>query len=174
VAEDHAGRAFEAFIEATVGSPNIAAMSRRRWNITRPLARGLRIERTSCFAEQRIKAGARSRAAEATEVTGAEKSGAPAVHPTDASMPGPACLLHPHERNRMKRTVIAAAVIAAATAGIATAQQGPKPEDEIRYRQSVMNVVGRAMGPMGAMAQGKAPFTRRRAEERALIDSLLA
>jgi len=74
----------------------------------------------------------------------------------------------------MKRTVIAAAVIAAATAGIATAQQGPKPEDEIRYRQSVMNVVGRAMGPMGAMAQGKAPFNAAVVQKNAaLIDSLM-
>lgn len=46
----------------------------------------------------------------------------------------------------------------AAAVSIPAPAQTPKPEDEIRYRQSVLNVVGRAMGPMGAMAQGRAPF----------------
>lgn len=71
------------------------------------------------------------------------------------------------------RTALAAAILAAASAGIASAQT-PKPEDEIRYRQSVLNVVGRAMGPMGAMAQGKAPFNAALVQKNsALIDTLL-
>jgi cytochrome c556 len=75
----------------------------------------------------------------------------------------------------MNRIAIAAAVLAAASTGIAFAQQGPKPEDEIRYRQSVMNVIGRAMGPMGAMAQGKAPFNAAVAQKNsALVESLIA
>ena len=75
----------------------------------------------------------------------------------------------------MNRIAIAAAALAAASAGIAFAQQGPKPEDEIRYRQSVMNVIGRAMGPMGAMAQGKAPFNAAVAQKNsALVESLIA
>jgi cytochrome c556 len=75
----------------------------------------------------------------------------------------------------MNRIAIAAAALAAASAGIAFAQQGPKPEDEIRYRQSVMNVMGRAMGPMGAMAQGKAPFNAAVVQKNsALVDSLIA
>ncbi|HEX5628922.1 MAG TPA: cytochrome c, partial [Usitatibacteraceae bacterium] len=54
------------------------------------------------------------------------------------------------------------------------AQQGPKPESEIRYRQSVMNVTGRAMGPMGAMAQGKAPFNAALAQKNsALVETML-
>lgn len=70
------------------------------------------------------------------------------------------------------RIALAAAVVA--TIGTASAQQGPKPEDEIRYRQSVMNVIGRAMGPMGAMAQGKAPFNAAVAQKNsALVDTLL-
>jgi cytochrome c556 len=74
----------------------------------------------------------------------------------------------------MNRIAIAAAALAAASAGIAFAQQGPKPEDEIRYRQSVMNVMGRAMGPMGAMAQGKAPFNAAVAQKNsALVESLI-
>jgi len=73
----------------------------------------------------------------------------------------------------MKRIMIAAAALSAATAGLALAQQ--KPEAEIRYRQSVMNVIGRAMGPMGAMAQGKAPFNAAVAQKNsALVETMLA
>jgi cytochrome c556 len=72
----------------------------------------------------------------------------------------------------MNRIALAAAAIAAATSSLALAQQ--KPEDEIRYRQSVMNVIGRAMGPMGAMAQGKAPFNAAVAQKNsALVDTML-
>lgn len=71
----------------------------------------------------------------------------------------------------MNRIALAAALLATA-AGTAVAQQ--KPEDEIRYRQSVMNVIGRAMGPMGAMAQGKAPFNAAVAQKNAaLVDTML-
>lgn len=74
----------------------------------------------------------------------------------------------------MTRIALAAAVVAAASSGIAAAQQGPKAEDEIRYRQSVMNVIGRAVGPMGAMAQGKAPFNAAVVQKNsALVDSLI-
>ena len=55
-------------------------------------------------------------------------------------------------KNTLRLTL--AATLVALAAPLAHAQA--KPEDEIRYRQSVMNVIGRAMGPMGAMAQGKA------------------
>lgn len=75
----------------------------------------------------------------------------------------------------MKRITLAAAVIAATAASLAVAQQGPKPEEEIQYRQSVMTVIGRAMGPMGAMAQGKAPFNAAAAQKNsALVDTLLS
>lgn len=74
----------------------------------------------------------------------------------------------------MKRIIAAAALLASTAAGLALAQQ-PKPEDEIRYRQSVMNVIGRAMGPMGAMAQGKAPFNAAVAQKNAaLVETLIA
>jgi cytochrome c556 len=72
----------------------------------------------------------------------------------------------------MNRTALAVAALAAASASLALAQQ--KPEEEIRYRQSVMNVIGRAMGPMGAMAQGKAPFNAAAAQKNAaLVDTML-
>ncbi|MCM2326496.1 MAG: cytochrome c [Lysobacter sp.] len=74
----------------------------------------------------------------------------------------------------MKRIALAAAILAATAAVPASAQQGPKPEAEIRYRQSVMNVTGRAMGPMGAMAQGKAPFNAAVAQKNsALVETML-
>jgi cytochrome c556 len=72
----------------------------------------------------------------------------------------------------MKRIALAAAAIAAASASLALAQQ--KPEAEIRYRQSVMNVIGRAMGPMGAMAQGKAAFNAAVVQRNsALVETML-
>lgn len=74
--------------------------------------------------------------------------------------------------NRHTRFALAFAALAAATAGTAIAQV--KPEAEIRYRQSVMNVIGRAMGPMGAMAQGKAPFNAAVVQKNsALVDTLI-
>ena len=74
----------------------------------------------------------------------------------------------------MKRIALAAAILAATVTAPAFAQQGPKPEAEIRYRQSVMNVIGRAMGPMGAMAQGKAPFNAAVAQKNsALVETML-
>lgn len=76
--------------------------------------------------------------------------------------------------NRLNRTIALACLAGAAiSAGSAVAQQ--KPEDEIRYRQSVMNVIGRAMGPMGAMAQGKAPFNAAVVQKNsALIETMLS
>jgi cytochrome c556 len=72
----------------------------------------------------------------------------------------------------MIRIALAAATLAVAASSLALAQQ--KPEDEIRYRQSVMNVIGRAMGPMGAMAQGKAPFNAAVAQKNsALVETLI-
>ncbi len=73
----------------------------------------------------------------------------------------------------MKRLASAAVLLAATSAGLALAA-GPKPEQEIEYRQAVMTVIGRAMGPMGAMAQGKAPYDAAVVKKNsALIDTLL-
>lgn len=48
---------------------------------------------------------------------------------------------------------------AALACGIAGATFAPmKPQDEIRYRQSVMNVAGRPVIPMIPMAQDKIPY----------------
>ncbi|MBK8325215.1 MAG: cytochrome c [Betaproteobacteria bacterium] len=71
------------------------------------------------------------------------------------------------------RFALSLAACAALVTGTAQAQS--KPEDDIRYRQSVMNVMGRALGPLGAMAQGKAPFNAAVAQKNAmLVDTLLS
>lgn len=57
---------------------------------------------------------------------------------------------------RTKHAVIALAAFCVAATVFAQA----KPEEEIRYRQSVMNVIGRAFGPMVDMAQGKIPYNK--------------
>lgn len=56
----------------------------------------------------------------------------------------------------MKHLTIACLTTCIASAALAQA----KPEDEIRYRQSVMNVIGRAFTPMVNMAQDKIPYNK--------------
>jgi cytochrome c556 len=76
----------------------------------------------------------------------------------------------------MKRTiqtaVLAAAVVAATS--LAHAQQAPKPEDQIRYRQSVMNVMGRSFGGLNAMAKGDVPFNKDAATRNAAIVEMMS
>lgn len=55
----------------------------------------------------------------------------------------------------IRRLVLSAVLLANAGAVLA---QAPKPEAEIRFRQSVMNVQGRTLGPLAQMAQDKIPF----------------
>lgn len=57
---------------------------------------------------------------------------------------------------KLHKIVVAGLALGIAAGALAQA----KPEDEIRYRQSVMNVVGRAFGPMIAMAQDKIPYNK--------------
>lgn len=49
------------------------------------------------------------------------------------------------------------AVATTATTATTYAQQAPKPEDQIRYRQSIMNVIGRQFGMLAGMAKGEVP-----------------
>lgn len=58
----------------------------------------------------------------------------------------------------MKNTVVAAAVAIAlgAAAGAALAQA--KPDVLVKQRQAAMTLISKYFGPLGAMAQGKAPF----------------
>ena len=57
---------------------------------------------------------------------------------------------------KLKQIVIAGAALAV----IGSVSAEMKPEQEIRYRQSVMNVMGRAFGPMIGMAQDKIPYNK--------------
>jgi cytochrome c556 len=62
----------------------------------------------------------------------------------------------------MKRLLSSLTIAAAALAGLVTAlpaaAQFAKPEDAIKYRQSVMTVMGTHFGRIGAVVQGKAPY----------------
>ena len=62
-----------------------------------------------------------------------------------------------------------AALLAAASlavAGVAQAQ-APKPENVLKYRQSVYTAIAWNFGPMGAMAQGRVPFDAKAFQMRA-------
>jgi cytochrome c556 len=63
----------------------------------------------------------------------------------------------------MKLRHIALALCAVATTvttATTYAQQAPKPEDQIRYRQSIMNVIGRQFGMLNAMSKGDVPYNK--------------
>ncbi len=70
----------------------------------------------------------------------------------------------------MNRSLLAAAV---ATLGLAAAlpaaAQWQKPEDAIKYRQSVLTVMANHFGRVGAMAQGRVPFDAKVAAENAAL-----
>lgn len=69
----------------------------------------------------------------------------------------------------MKRLVLAAAAAAGLVMSLPAAAQWQKPEDAIKYRQSVLTVMANHFGRIGAMAQGKAPFDAKAAQENAEI-----
>jgi len=68
--------------------------------------------------------------------------------------------------NRLALTVIAAG---ATLASLSAAAQFQKPEDAIKYRQSVMTVMGNHLGRVAAMAQGRVPFDAKVAADNAAI-----
>lgn len=69
----------------------------------------------------------------------------------------------------MKRTILAATAVAALLPLLATAQFS-KTEDEIRYRQSALFVMGEHFyGRIGPMANDKIPFDAARVRESAAI-----
>ncbi len=75
----------------------------------------------------------------------------------------------------MNRSLLAAAVAALGiAAALPAAAQWQKPEDAIKYRQSVLTVLANHFGRIGAMAQGKVPFDAKVAAENAVIVSDLA
>lgn len=75
----------------------------------------------------------------------------------------------------MNRSLLAAAAAAMGLAvALPAAAQWQKPEDAIKYRQSVLTVIANHFGRIGAMAQGRVPFDAKAAAENAAIVSDLA
>lgn len=63
-------------------------------------------------------------------------------------------------------------VFALTVVGTAVAAD-PKPEDEIRYRESAFNVIGRNFGVLGAIAKGERPYDQALAIKSAnIVDAL--
>ena len=58
----------------------------------------------------------------------------------------------------MNKKLVSAALAVALGAGASLAFAQAKPETLVKQRQAAMTLTGKYMGPMGAMAQGKAPF----------------
>ena len=69
----------------------------------------------------------------------------------------------------MKRLVVTVIAAGAALTSLSAAAQFQKPEDAIKYRQSVMTVMANHLGRVGAMAQGKAPFDAKSAADNAAV-----
>lgn len=69
----------------------------------------------------------------------------------------------------MKRLLSALSLVAGVCAALPAAAQFQKPEDAIKYRQSVMFLQGQHMARLGAMANGRVPFDAAVAQENAAI-----
>lgn len=69
----------------------------------------------------------------------------------------------------MKRLLLAATAVAGLATALPAAAQFQKPEDAIKYRQSVLTVMANHFGRIAAMAQGKVPFDAKAAADNAVI-----
>ena len=69
-------------------------------------------------------------------------------------------------------TLAFAAVVA--TVALPASAQFAKAEDAIKYRQSALSVLGTHFGRLGAMANGKAPFDAKVAQENAAVLETMA
>lgn len=76
----------------------------------------------------------------------------------------------------MLKKLATKAVLVSFTLGVASAALAQaKPEDEIRYRQSVMNVIGRNFGGvLAAMAKGERPYDQTAAMRAATLVEMLS
>lgn len=73
----------------------------------------------------------------------------------------------------MKRSIAVAATCVALCAAMPAAAQFAKPEDAVRYRQSLMFLMGNHLGRIGQVVQGKAPFDPKvTAENAQLLETL--
>jgi len=74
----------------------------------------------------------------------------------------------------MNRLLVASVATLGALASLPAAAQFQKPEDAIKYRQSVYTVMANHFGRVVAMAQGKVPFDAKVAADNAAIVADLA
>jgi len=73
----------------------------------------------------------------------------------------------------MRKQILAASAITLTLLANAAAAQA-KPEDVIKYRQSVYKVIGWNFGPMAAMVKGEKPFDKEAFARNAMIVSQMA
>lgn len=69
----------------------------------------------------------------------------------------------------MNRFVVTAVAALGALSSLGAAAQFQKPEDAIKYRQSVMTVMNNHLSRVGAMVQGRVPFDAKVAADNAAI-----
>lgn len=69
----------------------------------------------------------------------------------------------------MKKALTLALATALTATAIPAMAQFQKPEDAVKYRQSAFSVMAAHFGRLGAMANGKAPFDAKMAEENAAV-----
>ena len=74
----------------------------------------------------------------------------------------------------MKITASIVLAAAAVTVAASASAQFAKPEDAVKYRQSVMYVMSQHFGRIGAMASGKAPYDANAAVDSARIVAMMA
>ena len=74
----------------------------------------------------------------------------------------------------MKFAVSLAIAAAACALAAPASAQFAKPEDAVKYRQSALFVMGQHFGRLGAMANGRAPFDAKVAQENADIVAQMA
>ena len=74
--------------------------------------------------------------------------------------------------NKTLQKIVLSAVLFGAVQ--ATFAADPKPEEEIRYRQSSFNVIGRSFGYLGAVAKGEKPYDQAAAVKAASVVDLLS
>lgn len=74
----------------------------------------------------------------------------------------------------MKAFAVWTLAAATATLCVPAAAQFAKAEDAIKYRQSALFVMGQHFGRLGAMANGKAPFDAKLAQENADVVASIA
>jgi cytochrome c556 len=69
----------------------------------------------------------------------------------------------------MNRLVVTAVAALGALTSLNAAAQFQKPEDAIKYRQSVMTVMANHFGRIGAMVKGTVPFDAKAAADNAAV-----